>query len=162
VQSRDGATLVLTLIRTPANSRAEQLRSAVAALFFCLSCGGLTVALWAHIVSLLGNDPRLYFHWTWLVQLILLALLVPIMVEIIRTRLAGIHLFPAAHWHKRLLVALIVYYTLQFYLFIWLASDHLESYVTWRMYSAGWLLLFTLCAIYYSVRMRPRQVGKQS
>jgi hypothetical protein len=102
----------------------------------------------------------MYFHWTWVVQLILLTLLIPIMIEIMRTRLAGIHLFPAPHWQKRLLVALIVYYTLQFYLFIWLASDHLESYATWRMYSAGWLLLFTLCAIYYSVRMRPSRGGK--
>jgi hypothetical protein len=92
--------------------------------------------------------------------MVLLALLIPIMIEIFRTRLAGIHLFPAAHWHKRLLIALIAYYTLQFYLFVWLASDHLESYITWRMYSAGWLLLFTLCAIYYSVRARIVWPGK--
>jgi hypothetical protein len=146
---------VLTLIRTPARSLIERLRSGVAALFFGLACAGVGIALWAHIVSLFRTDPRLYFHWTWVVQLVLLALLVPILAETLRAGLTGVHVFPAERWQKRVLIVLIVYYTFQFYFFIWLASDHLESYMTWRMYSAGWLLLFTLSAIYYSVRARP-------
>ncbi|MGC2661492.1 MAG: hypothetical protein WA324_26360 [Bryobacteraceae bacterium] len=128
---------------------------AVAVLFFYLSCGGILLSLWAHVLSLFGLDPRTYFHWTWLVQLVLLMLLIPILVHILRRGLDGVRLFPVPHWQKRLLVGLIVYYTLHFYLFIWLASDHLESYMTWRMYSAGWLLLFTVCAMYYFVRARP-------
>lgn len=140
----------------------ERLRAAIAALFFCVACGGVAIALWAHIVSLFGLDPRLFLHWTWVVQLVLLALLVPILVEILRGGLQGFRLFPIRSWQKRLLMALIVYYTLQFYLFIWLASDHLESYMTWRMYSAGWLLLFVLSAIYYSARARPMSAGKSA
>jgi len=89
-----------------------------------------------------------------------LALLIPILLELLRGGLHGLRLFPVRSWQKRLLIALLIYYTIQFYLFIWLASDHLQSYMTWRMYSAGWLLLFTLSAIYYSVRVRPMSVGK--
>jgi hypothetical protein len=108
----------------------------------------------AHVVSLLTKDPRDYFGLTWLVQLILLALLLPILVEVLRRGLEGVRLFPAPHWQKRMLLVLIVYYTFHFYIFVWAASDHVESYMTWRMYSAGWLLLFTLCAVYYRVRAR--------
>lgn len=113
-----------------------------------MSVTGVGASVWAHAVSLIGVDPQSVFQKLWVFQLILLFLLVPLGIEAIRR---GVRVdpfgLPRVEW--RILGALLVYYTGNFYFFIIRAAEHLRAALTWQMFSAGWIFLFMLAAFYY-------------
>lgn len=120
-----------------------------------VSLVGAGAAVWAHAVSMVGIDPQSLFHHLWWFQLVLVALLLPVIVRMLRK---GVNHNPLGI-PKRFqggLYALLFYYGIQFYVFLMTASDHLSSDYTWRMFSAGWLLLFTLTATFYWARYAER------
>ena len=48
---------------------------------------------------------------------------------------------------------MLAYYGVNFYFFVYWSSDNLSAAVTWRMFSAGWILIFSVAAAYYAVRL---------
>ena len=50
---------------------------------------GLAVSLWVHLEAIIGVDPGSRFRYIWISQLILFALLLPLLVELFR-RAAGL------------------------------------------------------------------------
>jgi hypothetical protein len=119
---------------------------------FCLATLGVAVAAWMHLETLVGIDPGSQFDRYWIVQLILVFLLIPIVAEIMLTR----NLFKVLQtprWMRLILLILVFYYAFNFYLFIYWSSDRLDSRVTWRMFSSGWVLLFAVASAYYAARL---------
>ena len=116
-----------------------------------LSIVGFTISLWVHIEALAGVDPGVRFNAFWEFQLLLFALLLPPVFELFSTRDPS-RIVRSSGWMKALLYAFLVYYGLNFYVFLYWSVDHLSSCATWRMFSSGWLLLFGLTAVYYRVR----------
>jgi hypothetical protein len=112
---------------------------------------GIAISLWAHVVSLLGIDPGAHFRGFWVFQLLLFVLMLPIAIELFRRQPDG-GILRSPRWMRRILFALLLYYGINFYVFLYWSSNHLSAAVTWRMFSAGWLLLFTVAAVYYRVR----------
>jgi hypothetical protein len=96
-------------------------------------------------------DPGVLFSGIWTLELLLPALVLPIGIEMVAKRNAGSAL-RAPRWMTRLLYVLLIYYGLNFYVFLYWSVDHLDSCATWRMFSSGWLLLFGVSAVYYKVR----------
>ncbi|MGA7409131.1 MAG: hypothetical protein WBW33_01525 [Bryobacteraceae bacterium] len=115
----------------------------------CLAClAGLAVSIWAHLVSFMGIDPREKFPRIWIVELTLMLILLPLVTAVFRR---GIHGDPLrlSRLSWKLVIALTVYYSFHFYLFVARASDELTSDMTWHMFSAGWILLFTVALAFY-------------
>lgn len=116
-----------------------------------VSLSGVAISGWAHISSLAGIDPVSEFHGFAFFQLVLLGLMIPIAVELFSTKHVK-RIVRSPRWMRIGLYSLLVYYGLNFYVFLYWSADHLDSSVTWRMFSSGWLLLFALSAVYYQVR----------
>jgi predicted membrane channel-forming protein YqfA (hemolysin III family) len=57
---------------------------------------------------------------------------------------------PRKEW--QILAVLLVYYAAHFYLFMFMAAEHLRASLTWQMFSAGWILMFMLSTFYYWAR----------
>lgn len=119
-----------------------------AALFGLASLSCLAVSLWAHIVALTGNDPRLVWHSIWVMQPLLLLVIAPIGV-IIMLRGVKRDPFGVTHFIWNLQLGLLVYYGIHFYLFFYRAQSVLRAAYTWQMFSAGWILLFALATAVY-------------
>ncbi|HEX4168322.1 MAG TPA: hypothetical protein VHZ55_22895 [Bryobacteraceae bacterium] len=122
----------------------------VLAISLAASLFGIAVSLWAHLEALGGRDPDREVKEFWVFQLILFALLLPIVVEMFTRRDQAI--FRSPRWMRNVLYFLLAYYGVNFYVFLYWTVDDLSSAGTWRMFSAGWLLLFGLAAAYYRVR----------
>lgn len=125
--------------------------SVLAGLLF-LSLIGLGISVWAHLEALSGVDPGGLLSDLWLFELLLLALLLPLAAEMVAKRNAS-EILRSPPWMKRALYVFLLYYGLNFYVFLYWSVDHLDSCVTWRMFSSGWLLLFAITAVYYKVRL---------
>jgi hypothetical protein len=149
---------VVSIVVNPPSSPVRLLYRFWLVMFSATSLAGLLVSIWAHIVALLGGDPRAEFRWIWVLQIVLFALLLPIVVVLFRE---GVHskLFRSPRWARVALYALLGYYAAHFYLFIYVASEELTNSETWRMFSSGWLLLFFQAAVYYWVRLQETRKG---
>ena len=121
------------------------------ALLSMVSMVGFFISLWAHLEALTGRDPGIKFGAFWQFQLLLFSLLLPLIVELFSTRNPS-RILRSPRWMKIVLYLFLAYYGLTFYVFLYWSVNHLNSSATWRMFSAGWLLLFGLTAVYYSVR----------
>jgi hypothetical protein len=120
------------------------------------SMAGFAAALWAHVEALRGLDPHALFPGIWSLQLLLNILLVPLVFSFFRRGLARqIEEFP--RWTRRILIALAVYYSLHFYLFMKLAANEIRAAWTWRMFSAGWMALFAAPSAYYWTLIQRRR-----
>lgn len=123
------------------------LRACYAALLL-ISLGGFAAAVWTHVESLRGIDPRTLFPDIWMLQILLNLLLIPLVISFFRKGLsAQIHELP--RWSRAIIIALAVYYSLHFYFFMKIAADQIRADWTWRMFSAGWMALFSAPAAYY-------------
>ncbi len=120
---------------------------------------GLAVSLWAHLEAVAGIDPGSRFRYIWTSQLILFALLLPLLVELFRHN-SGFEVLRSPQWMRRTLYALLCYYGFHFYLFLYWSADHVSSCATWRMFSSGWLLLFGIAAVFYRVRLWEAKIQK--
>lgn len=120
-------------------------------LLLTLSIFGFSFSLWAHLETLVGHDPSVRFKAFSIFQSILFALLVPVMFELFLTR-KPCRVLRSPRWMRMLINIFLVYYAGNFYVFLYWSVDHLSSCATWRMFSSGWLLLFSLTAVYYRVR----------
>ena len=122
---------------------------------------GLAVSIVIHVIALLGVDPGSQLPLFWLFQLLLFVLLLPLIAEVFHKRDPA-QLLRAPRPLRRILFALVAYYGINFYVFLFWSIDNLNSTVTWRMLSSGWILLLSLAAVYYHVRWseaRPRPVS---
>jgi hypothetical protein len=118
-----------------------------------ISLAGFTGAVWTHVESLRGVDPRSVFPDIWALQLLLNLLLIPLIVAFFRRGLGPqIREFP--RWSQVLISALAVYYSCHFYFFMNIAADEIRADRTWRMFSAGWMALFAGPAAYYWTLLR--------
>jgi hypothetical protein len=130
-----------------------------------LALAGLVVALCIHTETFAGIDPSTRSTHYWVVQLVLLFLLLPPIFQIFAKRSVARILTPP-RWLRLVLYVLLCYYVLNFYFFLSWSADHLDSRITWRMFSSGWLLLFALTAAYYAgyapAGEQDRQCGKIS
>ena len=118
----------------------------------CLA--GLAVSIWAHVVSFMGIDPRQKYPGIWIVEVALTLILLPLVTAVFRR---GIHEDPLrlSRRNWKLIIALTAYYAFHFYLFIARASEEeLTSDMTWHMFSAGWILLFTVAFAFYRSLVR--------
>ncbi len=118
-------------------------------VFLYLVClAGISVSIWAHVISFMGIDPRTKLPGIWIVELALTFSLLPLVVAVFRR---GIRQDPLrlSSWSWRLVYVLLAYYAFHFYFFIARASVELTSDITWHMFSAGWILLFALAFVYY-------------
>jgi hypothetical protein len=120
-------------------------------VLFILSLAGLAISVWAHVESLLDIDPASQLRGFWLFQLLLFGLMMPIAVELFRKQPDG-GILRSPHWMRITLYLLLFYYGIRFYVFLYWSTDHLSSAGTWRMFSSGWMLLFSVAAVYYEVR----------
>ena len=120
---------------------------------------GLAIAIWAHLVALSGRDPRVGFRWIWIVQLLLLCLLLPIALAVFRGRTLR-ELFHPPRWMRLTIFWLLTYYGVHFYLFVFVAAEHLTSVATWRMFTAGWILLFAFAAAFYNAAAKHERITK--
>ena len=122
---------------------------------------GLGLSIWAHVVSFMGVDPRTRFPQIWIVELTLTALLLPLVVALFRRGLREDPLrLSSLNW--KLILVLTAYYAFHFYLFIVRASEDLTSDITWQMFSAGWILLFTLAFAFYRGVLARLIAGEQN
>ena len=139
-------------VSEPTNYDRRLLRYAIGALRL-VSLFGLAVAVLVHLATLFGIDPTVRFKGVWIFQIVLFFLLVPIMIELFRKKNHG-SILRSPRWMTYSLYAALGYYALNFYVFLWWSVEHLNSRLTWRMFSAGWLLLFGISAVYYEMRFR--------
>ena len=118
------------------------------AIPFGCSCIGFALSLWAHGLTWAGGSPQAFFPDLWVLHLALFFLLVPLILEIVvrKNLSAGLRI---AHGARIVLYSLLAYYCLNFYGFLYWSAEHLTSSATWRMMSAGWLLLFAIAGFYY-------------
>ena len=130
------------------------LARACCATLLLISLGGFGVAVWAHVESLRGVDPRSLFPDIWGLQLLLNLLLIPLVVAFFRNGVgAQIREFP--RWTRVLISALAVYYSCHFCFFMMkIAADEIRSAWTWRVFSAGWTALFSAPIAYYWTLLR--------
>jgi hypothetical protein len=146
---------VTSVVVPPADRRWHRIALQVA---FLLSLAGLGVSAWAHVLSLAGIDPGSLFRSFWLFQLILFGLLMPIIIELFHPQPAG-GVLRSPRWMRMCLFALLGYYGANFYYFLYWSTNHLNAAATWRMFSAGWLLLFATAVVYYRVRYLEAKPG---
>jgi hypothetical protein len=110
---------------------------------------GLAFALWIHTETFAGIDPSTRSTHYWVLQLMLFVLLLPPLFQVLAKRSIA-RILTAPPWLRVILNVLLCYYVINFYLFLSWSADHLDSRLTWRMFSSGWLLLFTFTAAYYA------------
>ncbi len=127
----------------------------VSAVLGAVSFVGLITAASVHFATLCGVDPGLYLgpHLKdfWVFQLILFGAILPILLELLVLKQYR-DLLRSPHWMRVMLYILTGYYAISFYVFIILAAIHLDARQTWRMFSAGWILLFWVAVIFYRTR----------
>lgn len=116
-----------------------------------MSVAGLLASLTAHIEAIFGRDPRHTFRDMWVFQLMLIIVLLPLMVDIFRKK-SFAHLLTPSRRMKYLIYLALAYYTVNFYWFLYLAAEHLDPAMTWRVVTAGWVLLFLIAAAFYDPR----------
>ena len=139
---RPGTKLFGRLFRT--------LSFALVCLSLTISLLGLAVSIWAHVLTLIGFDPGSRVQGLWVCDLVLLALLLPVILDLFLGR-SHLKVFRSPRWMQLGLYFLLGYYGLNFYVFLYWSANHLDSRSTWRMFSSGWLLLFALAAVFYHV-----------
>lgn len=122
-------------------------------VLLAVSLVGFGVAVVVHFATLVGIDPSTHFKRVWAFQIILFCLLIPIMVELFRKK-NHMHILRSTAWTKYVLYTALAYYAANFYVFLCWSVEHLDSRLTWRMFSAGWLLLFSISAVYYDKLFR--------
>jgi len=144
------------IVRNRLHSRKARARAL--GVFWFASMGGIAVSLWAHVESLFRISPSSLFRHVWIFQLILFIILVPIVIELFRSKNSG-NILRSPQWMQIVLYALLVYYGAHFYFFLYWSASHLSSAATWRTFSSGWLLLFSLSAVYYTVRLEESKRG---
>lgn len=125
------------------------LRSAL----LVLSVIGIGGSFAAHIESVFGVDPRSTFKEMWTFQLLLLVVLLPLIIRIFRQR-SFAHLLRPPRWLKLAIYAMLAYYAINFYWFLFWAAEHLDAAMTWRVVSAGWMMLFLLAIAFYDPRQK--------
>ncbi|MBV8895996.1 MAG: hypothetical protein JO051_05780 [Acidobacteriaceae bacterium] len=118
-----------------------------------ISVAGLLGSLAAHIEAIFGLDPRHTFREMWVFQLALLVVLVPLIIEIFRKKSFAKILTPSRRM-KYLIYTVLAYYAVNFYWFLYWAAEHMNASMTWRVVSAGWLLLFLIAAAFYGDERR--------
>ena len=116
-----------------------------------LSIIGIVASLAAHIEALLGVDPRDTFKQMWTFQLLLLVVLMPIVFRIFRERSFARVVHPN-RWLRIFMWGMLCYYAATFYWFLFWAAEHLDPAKTWRMVSAGWILLFLIAFCFYETK----------
>jgi hypothetical protein len=119
-----------------------------------ISMIGIVASLAAHIEALMGVDPRDTFKQIWTFQILLLFLLLPIVFRIFRERSLARVLHPTG-WLKFVTWGMLCYYAATFYWFLFWAAEHLDPTKTWRMVSAGWILLFLVATCFYETKPKP-------
>jgi len=108
----------------------------------------LGISVWAHMAALCGDDPRALWRRIWLVGPLLVVVLCPIGVVTLRKGVRSDPFgLPLPAW--RVLYGLLIYYGAHFYLFIYRAQEVVRSDYTWQMFSAGWIVLFSLASAVY-------------
>lgn len=148
----------------PSQGRRETLRPAHgqavqailftgAALLGLTSLISLAISIWAHIVALTGNDPRLVWNSIWVVLPLLVAVLAPIGVITMRKGVKS-DPFGLPRFAWRLQVALMAYYGAHFYLFLYRSQTAVRADHTWQMFSAGLITLFGLATAIYLTYLR--------
>jgi hypothetical protein len=118
---------------------------------FVISLLGLLASIAAHIEALFGIDPRNTFREMWTFQLALLVVIFPLIVKLFRKKSFAKLLNPSRRM-KYLIYLVLAYYALNFYWFLYWAAEHLDSAMTWRVVSAGWVLLFLVATVFYEER----------
>jgi hypothetical protein len=120
----------------------------VLVVLYLICLAGISVSVWAHVLSFMGVDPRLRFPRIWIVEITLTVILLPLVAVVFRR---GIHEDPLrlSRLSWKVIFVLLAYYAFHFYWFIARASDELTSEITWQMFSAGWILLFALAFVFY-------------
>lgn len=113
-----------------------------------LSAVGLLISLWAQAISLAGLDPRVYFPKIWTVEPVLTAVVLPLVLAVFRNGIRN-NPFDLPTRARITISWLLGYYVFQFYRFMYRAAVYLRSSDTWQMFSAGWIVLFTLAVFYY-------------
>jgi hypothetical protein len=118
-----------------------------------LACSllGLALSFWAHVETWV-SDAETELKDFWILHLMLFALLMPVAVEVLSRKSFSV-LLRAPRPFRLTVYALLAYYALNFYFFMYWSVDHLTSAATWRMMSSGWLLLFSIAALYYRTRL---------
>lgn len=116
-----------------------------------ISVGGLLASLTAHIEALFGHDPRDTFREMWAFQLVLIIVLLPVIAEIFRKK-SFAHVLTPSRRMKHLIYLMLAYYAVNFYWFLYLAAEHFDAAMTWRVVTAGWVLLFLIAAAFYDPR----------
>ena len=116
-----------------------------------LSLFGIGLSLWIHIDAWagLGWTERARNIWVW--QLMLITTLLPIGVEVVRTKDYR-HILEPPRRIRRILWMLAAYYTASFYLFVYRAADYLSAAEAWEVFSAGMMLAFAIAASHYASR----------
>jgi hypothetical protein len=145
--------------RIARNQHAGRLQAMVAAVLLFVALVGLAVAFWVHTETFAGIDPSTRSTHYWVLQLVLFVLLLPPIFQIL-ARKSVVGILTPRRWVRAILNVLLGYYVINFYLFLSWSADHIDSRLTWRMFSSGWLLLFGVTAAYYagvrSVKAGPR------
>jgi hypothetical protein len=129
----------------------QRIKKSIRLPLLIASFFGIFSSLAAHIEAICGIDPRSSFRDMWIFQLLLLVVLIPIIIEIFRKR----SFMNIMHPHKsmRVLIYIVLaYYAVNFYWFLFWAAEHLDPAMTWRVVSAGWVLLFCIAAGFYDAR----------
>lgn len=116
-----------------------------------LSFFGILASLAVHIEAVCRIDPQSTFKEIWVFQLLLLVVLLPIIIEIFKKR-SFTNIMHPHKWMKFLIYLVLAYYAVNFYWFLFWAAEHLDPTMTWRVVSAGWLLLFCVAAGFYEVK----------
>ena len=129
---------------------ARLLPSALVGLSLTISLLGLGISIWAHVSTLVGLDPGSLLQNLWMCSLVLFALLLPVGIDLFLSR-NHLRVLRSPRWMQLSLYALLGYYGLNFYVFLYWSANHLDSRSTWQMFSSGWLLLFALAAVFYHV-----------
>ena len=124
------------------------MRNTAIAAAFIGAVSGLVVSVWVHAAALAGIDPGGQIRGLWSMQLLLLVLILPLAADIFRSR-TYTHILDVPGWMRAGVFCLLLYYGLNFYVFLYWSNDCLDSRATWRMFSAGWLLLFGVAIVYY-------------
>lgn len=117
---------------------------------------GIAASFAAHIEAVMGTDPRTTFKHLWTFQLLLLLVFLPVIVRIFQRR-SFAHILNPPRWLRCLLYGALAYYAVNFYWFLFWAAEHLDAAMTWRVVSAGWILLFLTAIAFYDPK-KPRML----
>jgi hypothetical protein len=131
--------------------RRSRLYHSICGVLLLLSVAGIALSLWVHVEALAGMGRAHRLENILVCQSIMIVVFLPIFIEIVWTRDYRQILKPP-RWGRRLLWALAAYYTARFYLFVYLAAEHLRAGETWGMMSAGMILAFGIAAAHYGTR----------